>query len=107
MLPGDSGDLVLNAELPLERMTRGMSLTNGAIDPGPFAASAQPYQWSKKTGAIAASAAPTCRTRMGTACLGDRGTHLIAKSSTKGAWAAISSPNDSPVVARRLSGRIR
>ncbi len=50
-----------------------------------------PYQWSKKTGAIAASAAPTCRTRMGTACLGDRGTHLIAKNNTIGAWAAIRS----------------
>ena len=35
--PGDSVDLVLHAELPLEHMTRGMSLTNGAIDLGFFA----------------------------------------------------------------------
>ena len=50
-----------------------------------------PYQWSKNTGAIAASAAPTCRARMGTACRGDCGTHLIAKYNTMGAWAAMRS----------------
>jgi hypothetical protein len=52
---------------------------------------ALPYQWSKKTGAIAASAAPTCRARIGRACLGDCGTHLIAKNNTIGAWAAMRS----------------
>jgi len=50
-----------------------------------------PYQWNKNTGAIAASAAPTCRARMGTACRGDCGTHLIAKYNTMGAWAAMRS----------------
>ena len=50
-----------------------------------------PYQWSKKTGAMAATAAPTCRARMGTACFGDCGTHLIAKNNTIGAWAAMRS----------------
>ncbi|MDQ3520567.1 MAG: GWxTD domain-containing protein [Gemmatimonadota bacterium] len=35
--PGDSVDVVLHAELPLDRMTRGTALSNGAIDMGFFA----------------------------------------------------------------------
>jgi hypothetical protein len=55
------------------------------------ASDAPDYQCSKKTGAIAANAAPICRAKTGTACLGDRGSHLIAKNNTIGAWAAIKS----------------
>jgi len=49
------------------------------------------YQWSRKTGAIAAIAARNCRARIGMACLGDFGNHLIAKTATMGSWAAMRS----------------
>ena len=51
----------------------------------------QSYQWRKKAGAIAASAAATCKARMAAPCRGNRGTHLIPKNSTIGVWAAMRS----------------
>jgi hypothetical protein len=98
----DLADGVVEGRAPVAATTRGL-LVEGQSEPRGFLAAGQlkrsahgtvarcPYQWSKKTGAIAASAAPTCRARMGAACLGDCGNHLMAKNNTIGTWAAMRS----------------
>ena len=48
------------------------------------------YQCSRKTGAIAASAAAHCKARMGTACRGDCGSHLKVRKTK----AVASAPTD-------------
>src|SRR5437899_4308581 len=49
------------------------------------------YSWSKKTGAAAANMAMACRARTSIACLGARGSHVIAKKAMTGTWPAIRS----------------
>jgi len=43
---------------------------------------------SKNTGAAAASPASTCNVKTKMACLGVRGSHLIAKNAMTGIWPA-------------------